>query len=112
MDQHTHDTGSKWLIHGTKHHKGNQLQSLELPRRENKHDRKESEGNMFNPISKGYVQERKHPGRCAFAESELLGFRKPKRVIQNKNNGHKNPNDSHDYHDEIELYQGISKRNT
>ena len=24
-------TGSKWLIHGTKRHKDNQLQSLELP---------------------------------------------------------------------------------
>ena len=23
--------GGKWLIHGTKHHKDNQLQSLELP---------------------------------------------------------------------------------
>ena len=28
VDQHT---GGKWLIHGTKHHKDNQLQSLELP---------------------------------------------------------------------------------
>ena len=26
-------TGSKWLIHDTKHRKGNQLQSLELPYR-------------------------------------------------------------------------------
>ena len=25
--------GGKWLIHGTKHHKDNQLQSLELPYR-------------------------------------------------------------------------------
>ena len=24
-------TGGQWLIHGTKHHKDNQLQSLELP---------------------------------------------------------------------------------
>ena len=24
-------TGGKWLIHGTNHHKDNQLQSLELP---------------------------------------------------------------------------------
>ena len=23
--------GNKWLIHGTKHHKDNQLQSLDLP---------------------------------------------------------------------------------
>ena len=39
MDQHT---GGKWLIHGTKHHKDNQLQSLELSyrisMRECKHD--------------------------------------------------------------------------
>ena len=26
-----HYTGGKWLIHGTKYHKANQLQSLELP---------------------------------------------------------------------------------
>ena len=30
VDQHT---GGKCLIHGTKRHKDNQLQSLELPRR-------------------------------------------------------------------------------
>ena len=43
--------------HGTKHHKDNQLQSLELPwNRESKHDTKESEGNLFNPIFKGNVQ--------------------------------------------------------
>ena len=28
MDQ---QTGGKWLVHGTKHHKDNQLHSLELP---------------------------------------------------------------------------------
>ena len=28
VDQHT---GGKWLIHGIKRHKGNQLQNLELP---------------------------------------------------------------------------------
>ena len=28
MDQ---QTGGKWLIHGTKHHKDIQMQSLELP---------------------------------------------------------------------------------
>ena len=30
VDQHT---GGKWLVHGTKRRKDNQLQSLELPRR-------------------------------------------------------------------------------
>ena len=28
MDQHT---GGKWLVHDTKHHKDNQLESLKLP---------------------------------------------------------------------------------
>ena len=28
VDQHT---GGNWLVHGTKHHKDNQFQSLELP---------------------------------------------------------------------------------
>ena len=79
MDQHT---GGKWLIYGTKRHKDNQLQSLELPveypRRECEHDIKESEGNMFNPIFKENVQGQTNPGSCAFAEPELLNFRKPK----------------------------------
>ena len=111
MDQHT---GGRWLIHGTKHHKDNQLESLELPAEypsiESKHDIKESEGNMFNPIFKGNVQGRKHPGRCAFVEPELLSYRKSKHVAQNENNGHKNINNNNNYHDEIELFQGISKR--
>ena len=47
VDQHT---GGNWLIHGTKHHKDNQLQRLAL---------QESEGNMFNPIFKENVQGRK-----------------------------------------------------
>ena len=73
VDQYT---GGKWLNHGTKQRKDNQLQRLELPivypSRESKHDLKESEANMFNPIFKGNVQERKHPGKGAFAEPELL----------------------------------------
>ena len=47
MDQHT---GGKWLIHGTNHHKHNQLQRLEppveYPSRHSKYDIKESEGNI------------------------------------------------------------------
>ena len=114
VDQHT---ACKWLIHGTKHCKDNQLQSLEppvgYPSRQSKHDIKQSEGNISNSIFKGNVQGRKHPGRCACAEPELLCFRKSKRVVcNNNNNGHKNSNDSHNYHDDTELYQGISKRNT
>ena len=73
VDQHT---GGKWLIHSTKCHKDNQLQSLELPveypTSECKHDIRESKGNMFNPIFKENVQGRKHLGSCALAEPELL----------------------------------------
>ena len=61
VDQHT---GGKWLIHGTKRRKDNQLQSLEVPCRECKHDINESKGNMFNPIFKENVQGWKHPGSC------------------------------------------------
>ena len=60
----------------------------------------ESEGNMFNPILKENVQERKHPGSCAFAEPELVSYRKPKHIVQKVANGHKIPNNSHNYHDE------------
>ena len=69
-------TGGKWLIHGTKRRKDNQLRSLEspveYPSRESKHDTKESKGTIFNPIFKENVQGWKHPGSCAFAEPELL----------------------------------------
>ena len=41
---------------------------------------------------------------------ELLSYRKPKHVVQNKKNGDKNPNNSHSYHDEIKFYQGIGKK--
>ena len=75
-------TRGKWFIHRTKHHKDNQLQSLELsckyPSRDCKHDIKQSEGNMSNPIFKENVQGQTHPGSCAFAEVELLGYRTPK----------------------------------
>ena len=80
------------------------------PCRKSKPDVKESESDMFNPIFKGNVSGRKHHGRFTFAESELLCNRKLKRIVQNKEIGHKNPNDNHNCHDEIELYQGISKR--
>ena len=69
-------TEGKWLIHGTKHRKDNQLQSLnspvEYPSRECKHDIKVSKGHIFNPIFKENVQGQKHLGSCAFAEPELL----------------------------------------
>ena len=85
MDQRIWD---KWLIHNNKRHKDNQLQSLELPVGypgwECKHDIKESEGSMFNPIFKENVQGRKHPGSWAFAEQKLLSYKKPKHVVQMK----------------------------
>ena len=86
VDQHRE---GKLLIHRTKHHKGNQLCSLELIRRispswESKHVIKECEGNMFNPIFKGSVKGRKQRVRCAFAEPELLSYRKPEHVFLNK----------------------------
>ena len=68
---------------------------------------------MFNPIFKVNIQGQKHPGSCAFAEPALFSYRKPKRIVQSEKNGHKNPNNSHNYHDEnhdeIEFYQGSSK---
>ena len=71
---------------------------------------------MFNPIFKENIQGQKHPGRCIFAELELLIYRKPKFVVQNEKNGHTNPSNSHNYHDEnhdeIELCQGYSKIST
>ena len=66
---------------------------------------------MFNPIFEGKSQGWKHPGRCTFAESELLS-QKSKHVVQKKKNGHENCNYSHNYCDAIELYQGFGKKNT
>ena len=85
---------------------------VEYPSTESKNDTKKSEDNMFNPIFKGNVPGRQHPGMCAFAEPELLCYRKPKHVAQNKKNGQIYPNKSHSYHDEIGLDQGINKMNT
>ena len=71
---------------------------------------------MFNLIFKENVQGWKHPGSCAFAEPDLLSYRKPNRVVQHEKNGHNNPNTIHNNHDknhvEIKLYQGNSKMST
>ena len=71
---------------------------------------------MFNPIFKENVQGQKNPGSYAFAEPELLNYRKPKSVVQKVKDDHKNPHNSHNYydgnHDEIEFYQGNSNRST
>ena len=50
--------------------------------------------------------------RWALAEPELLSTEFLKMVAQNETNDHTNHNNSHSYHDEIEIYQGISKGNT
>ena len=120
--------GSEWLIHCNKRRTGNQLQSQEphhspppptpgtpVKYPECKLDIKESEANMFIPIFKENVQGRKHPRLCAFAEPECLvtGSLKCSSKVMN---GHKNPIDSHKYHDashdEIEFYQGNINRST
>ena len=53
VDQHK---GGKRLIHSIKHRKDNQLQSLQLPVRKSKYDRKNSEGDLFNGKFKENVQ--------------------------------------------------------
>ena len=81
-----------------------------------KHDLREAEGNIFNPIFKENVQGWKDPGSCAFPEPELYSYRKPKHVVENVTNVHKNPNNNDNYHnenhDKIEFFQGNSKRST
>ena len=71
---------------------------------------------MIKPLFKENAQGRKHQRSCSFAEPELLIYRKPKLVVQDEKNGHENPSNSHNYHDEdnteIELYQGNSKQST
>ena len=81
LGQHTR---GKWLIHGTKPHKDNQLQSPELPSIESKHGKKESKVNVLNPIIKENVQGHKHPWRCVIAEPELPNYRKHHGIVQNE----------------------------
>ena len=44
---------------------------VEYPKRETKHDIKESESNMFHPIFTEMAQMQKHSGRCVVAETKL-----------------------------------------
>ena len=53
------------------------------PNSQSKHDIKESEGNMFNPMFKEDFQGQKHPRRCVVAERGLPNHRKPKFAFQN-----------------------------
>ena len=71
VDQHT---GGKWLIHGTKHHRDIQWQTLEHPNRKSKHDLHVQSNNQRE-----------------YQEPELLKYRKPQRVVQNKTNDNKIP---------------------
>ena len=80
MDQHK---GGEWLTHDTKRRKDNQLQKalnspVEYPKREFKHDIKESASKHIQSNIKENVQGRKHSGICASAEPELLRYRQPK----------------------------------
>ena len=50
---------------------------VEYPCRECKHNIKDFEGNMFNPIFREDIEWWKQQGSCAFAEPGLLSYRKP-----------------------------------
>ena len=61
------------------------------------------------------------PGECPGAETSMelgicepsiLSARKSKNVVQKVKNGHKNPNDSHNYHNGIKLYKENNNRST
>ena len=96
VDQHR---GGKWLIHGTKRRKDQSIAKpatspVEYPSKECKHAIKESKENMFEWIFKDNVKGQKHPRSCAFAEPEILIYRKPKRVVQNEKNGPQEKNGS------------------
>ena len=66
LDFQNVDNTGKWLIHGTEHHRDNQLNCqehpIEYPIREFKHDIKESEGNTVGLIFKENVQGQKIQG--------------------------------------------------
>ena len=55
---------------------------------------------MFIPIFKENIQGQNHLGSYAFAEPESVSYRKLKHIVQNEKNGHKNPNNSQNSHDE------------
>ena len=103
-------TRGKWLINGTKYRKDNLSPSLELSCRkiliENLNTTKGgSKVTCSNQYSKGMSRGRNIQGGMHLD-------RKSKHIIQNEKNVHKNPNNSHTWHDEIKLYLRISKRNT
>ena len=77
---------------------------VEYPSRESKHNIKESEINMSNPIFKANVHEQNHPGTCVVAVPELASHWKSNRGVQSEWNDHQNRNNDRTHHDEIALY--------
>ena len=87
-DQHA---GGKWLIHDTKRHKDNQLQSLKLLCRISKLcrcDIKGSVSTVLNPIFSKKVQGQKHPGRRGIVEHQITSI---KVLFKTNTKGHKHP---------------------
>ena len=68
-------------------------------------DTKESESNMFNPIIEENVQGQKHPGRYVVADPDLPSHKKPKYVVQNEWNGHKNLNNRRNHQELVKETQ-------
>ena len=86
VDQHA---GGKWLIHDTKRHKDNQLQSLKLSCRISKlYDIKGSVSTVLNPIFSKKVQGQKHPGRWGIVEHQIPSI---KVLFKTNTKGHKRP---------------------
>ena len=88
VDQHA---GGKWLIHDTKRHKDNQLQSLKLPCRISKLSRCDIKGSVstvLNPIFPKKVQGQKHPGRWGNVEHQMPSI---KVLFKTNTRGHKHP---------------------
>ena len=105
VDQHT---GGKWLIHDTK--------TQEYPSRGSKHDTKESECNMFNPIYSRIISVVKNIQEVVHLQNQNFLVTKSLKCSSKVMDGHKNPNHSHNYHDEnheeTEFYQGNSNMST
>ena len=89
VDQHA---GGKWLIHDTKRHKDNQLQSLKLPCRISswvaRCDIKASNSTVLNPIFWKKVQGQKHPRRWGIVEHQIPSN---KVLFKTNTKGHKHP---------------------
>ena len=89
MDKHA---GGKWLIHYSKRHKDNQLQSLKFPAEYPswvaRCDIKGSVSTVLNPIFSKKVQGQKHPGRWGIVEHQIPSI---KVLFKTNTKGHKHP---------------------